>query len=56
MLQNDTEMPWGEPAAPFRDRLRRAAMGLTLALGIPLVLAWFGFVGWGVVWLAYSAL
>ncbi|WP_208642230.1 pentapeptide repeat-containing protein [Methylobacterium terrae] len=37
-------------------RLRQAAVMLTLAFGVPLVLAWFGLLGWGVVWLARSAL
>ena len=43
-------------AASYEAKLRQAAMVLTLAVGVPLVLAWFGLVGWGVVWLARSAL
>lgn len=40
----------------FEAKLRRAAMVLTLAVGVPLVLAWFGLLGWGMLWLAKSAL
>ncbi|AWN55494.1 hypothetical protein DK412_08455 [Methylobacterium sp. 17Sr1-1] len=43
-------------AASYETRLRRAAMMVTLAVGVPLVLAWFGLIGWGVLWLARSAL
>ncbi len=43
-------------AASYEAKLRRAAMMLTLAVGVPLVLAWFGLIGWGVLWLARSAL
>ncbi|MFH6785528.1 MULTISPECIES: hypothetical protein [Methylobacterium] len=43
-------------AASFETRMRQAAMVLTLAVGVPLVLAWFGLLGWGVLWLAKSAL
>lgn len=43
-------------AASYEARLRQAAMVFTLAVGVPLVLAWFGLIGWGVLWLARSAL
>lgn len=43
-------------AASYEARLRRAAMMLALVVGVPLVLAWFGLIGWGVLWLARSAL
>ncbi|TNC09571.1 hypothetical protein FF100_25480 [Methylobacterium terricola] len=43
-------------AAAYEARLRQAAMVLALAVGVPLVLAWFGLLGWGVLWLARSAL
>lgn len=43
-------------AASYEARLRRAATVLTLAIGVPLVVAWFGLIGWGVLWLARSAL
>ncbi len=36
--------------ASFEARLRRAAMVLTLMVGVPLVLVWFGLIGWGVFW------
>ncbi|WP_279356688.1 hypothetical protein [Methylobacterium indicum] len=42
--------------ASFEARLRRAAMVLTLMVGVPLVLVWFGLIGWGVFWLARNAL
>ncbi|ACL59075.1 hypothetical protein [Methylobacterium nodulans] len=51
MHQNKTEMSGFHPGSPFLDRLRDAAMLLTLAVGIPLTLAWVGLVGWSVVWL-----
>ncbi|AWB19598.1 hypothetical protein DA075_00480 [Methylobacterium currus] len=60
MIQFDTKASAGGQgttfAASYEARLRRAAMVLTLALGVPLVLAWFGLLGWGVLWLARSAL
>lgn len=43
-------------SASFEAKVRQAAVVLTLAVGVPLVLAWFGLLGWGVVWLAWSAL
>ncbi|SFV15928.1 hypothetical protein SAMN02799631_06250 [Methylobacterium sp. 174MFSha1.1] len=60
MIQFDTKAFAMERAATFaasyEARLRRAAMMVTLAVGVPLVLAWFGLIGWGVLWLARSAL
>jgi hypothetical protein len=60
MTQFDTKVPaMGRVAtfaASYEAKLRRAAMVLTLAVGVPLVLAWFGLIGWGVLWLARSAL
>jgi hypothetical protein len=60
MIQFDTKVPamgrGNSLAASHEATLRRAAMVLTLALGVPLVLAWFGLLGWGVLWLARSAL
>ncbi|KMO16530.1 hypothetical protein [Methylobacterium platani] len=60
MFQVDTKasaMGRAAPSAvPFEARLRQAAVMLTLAVGVPLVLAWFGLLGWGVFWLARSAL
>ncbi|GJD51152.1 hypothetical protein OPKNFCMD_3904 [Methylobacterium crusticola] len=60
MTQSDTNgaaagVP-APPRVPGGSRLRSAAMVLTLAVGIPAVLAWFGLVGWGVLWLARNAL
>ncbi|TGE02543.1 hypothetical protein EU555_01905 [Methylobacterium nonmethylotrophicum] len=42
--------------ASYETRLRQVAVMLALAVGVPLVLAWFGLLGWGVLWLAKSAL
>lgn len=42
--------------ASFEARLRRAAVMLTLMVGVPLVLVWFGLIGWGMFWLARNAL
>jgi hypothetical protein len=64
MIRFDTNAPaMGQAAAtpaPFAARveakLRQVAVMLTLAVGVPLVLAWFGLIGWGVLWLARSAL
>lgn len=60
MIQFDTKaFAAGRAAtisASYEARLRRIAMVLTLAVGVPLVLAWFGLLGWGVLWLARSAL
>ncbi|WP_157182109.1 hypothetical protein [Methylobacterium sp. WSM2598] len=56
VVQNDTEPSRFEPASPMPDRIRRAAMVLTLMLGIPLSLAWLGFVGWSVLRLAFAVL
>ncbi len=60
MIQFDTKAPVmgraASIAASYEAKLRQAAMVLTLMLGVPLVLAWFGLIGWGVVWLARSAL
>jgi hypothetical protein len=60
MIHLDTKAPavgrTAGAAASFEARLRRAAMVATLAVGVPLVLVWFGLLGWGVLWLARSAL
>ncbi len=60
MLQFDTKTSAVGRSTPFaasyEAKLRRAAMVLTLALGVPLVLAWFGLLGLGVLWLARSVL
>ncbi|KMO35611.1 hypothetical protein VQ02_17150 [Methylobacterium variabile] len=55
MIQFDTKASGAAQAAtvavPFEGKLRQAAMVLTLAIGVPLVLAWFGLLSWGVLWL-----
>jgi hypothetical protein len=56
LRRNDTHLSGNGAGGPYGDRLRQAAFVLTLAVGIPLVVAWFGLVGWGVVWLAISVL
>ncbi|MGE7415234.1 hypothetical protein [Methylobacterium tarhaniae] len=64
MIQFDTKASAAEQAATvaasfvarFEAGLRQAAVVLTLVVGIPLVLAWFGLLGWGVFRLAKSAL
>jgi len=60
MIHFDTKAPAmghsAGAAASIEARVRQAAMVVTLAVGVPLVLVWFGLLGWGVVWLARSAL
>ncbi len=56
MRKNDTHLSGHGADGPFGHRLRQAALVLTLAVGVPLVVAWFGLVGWGVVWLAINVL
>ncbi|MGY2047125.1 hypothetical protein [Methylobacterium sp. JK268] len=56
MHQIDTPPTSPRPASGLADRLRLGAMMLTLVLGIPLTLAWFGLVGWGVIRIALAVL
>ncbi len=59
MLQIETHPVQDEVDAPrpvpIMDRVRSAALVMTLLVGIPLTLAWFAFIGWLALWLLRSA-